>query len=75
MKISKDNPMGGRSRPVSSRLLGRVCGDISFSWYKQLVSVIFTLQILWEKKECMCVCVCNWVTMLYSRKKMYWGNN
>ena len=20
-------------------------------------------------------CMCNWVTVLYSRKKMYWGNN
>ena len=20
-------------------------------------------------------CMCNWVTMLYSREKMYWGNN
>ena len=20
-------------------------------------------------------CMCNWVTMLYSRKKLYWGNN
>ena len=25
----------------------------------------------------MCTCMCNWVTMLYSRKKqkLYWGNN
>ena len=23
----------------------------------------------------MCTCMYNWVTILYSRKKMYWGNN
>ena len=28
--------------------------------------------ITWEKR--MCTCMCNWVTMVYSRKKiMYWG--
>jgi len=30
-------------------------------------------RIMWEKR--MCTCMCNWVTMLYSRKKLYWGNN
>ena len=23
----------------------------------------------------MCTCICNWVTMLYRRKTLYWGNN
>ena len=23
----------------------------------------------------MYTCMCNWITMLYSRKKLYWGNN
>ena len=23
-------------------------------------------------KNRMCTCMCNWVTMLYSRKKLYW---
>ena len=23
----------------------------------------------------MCTYMCNWVTVLYSRKKKYWGNN
>ena len=23
----------------------------------------------------MCTCMCNWVTMLYRRKTLYWGNN
>ena len=26
-------------------------------------------------KNRMCTCMCNWVIMLYSRKKLYWGNN
>ena len=30
--------------------------------------------IMWESR--MCTCMCNWVTMMYSRKKkLYWGNN
>ena len=26
-------------------------------------------------KNRMCTCMCNWVPRLYSRKKLYWGNN
>ena len=38
-----------------------------------------TIQLLMMEhdnvKKRMYTCMCNWVTMLYSRKKMYWGNN
>ena len=27
------------------------------------------------REKRMFTCMCNWDTMLYSRKKMYWGNN
>ena len=37
-------------------------------------SPLWWSRIMWEKR--MCTCMCNWVTLLYSRKKnCYWGNN
>lgn len=40
------------------------------------IAVWATMGPLYAKIECMCTCMCNWVSMLYSRKKrLYWGNN
>lgn len=55
MKMGKVNLMEGCCRTVAIRLFLECVWEISFSWYKQLVSVNFALQIL-----CRCVCLCKW---------------
>ena len=40
---------------------------------RTMSSHLWWSMIMGEKRTY--TCVCNWVTMLYSRKKLYWGNN
>ena len=60
---------------LTSSLAHGFFSSMLFSFHATMSSHLWWSMIMWENR--MYTCMCNWVTMLYSRKKkqFYWGNN